>query len=89
MEEEMRALMKNNTWEITELLLNKKLVGCKWDFTINYKVNGTIKRYKEILVAKGFTQTYRMDYEETFTSVTKMNTTNSSTMCSYSRLGLS
>jgi len=35
---------------------------------------GNIECYKTRLVVKGFTQTYRVDYLETFTSVAKMNT---------------
>lgn len=35
---------------------------------------GSIERYKVRLVAKGFTQTYEVDYQETFVSVAKMNT---------------
>ena len=43
-------------------------------FTIKYKSNGIVKRYKAGLVAKGFTQTYEIDYQETFAFVTKLNT---------------
>lgn len=43
-------------------------------FTIKYKSDGSIKRYKAQLVAKGFTQTYGIDYLETFTPVAKLNT---------------
>ncbi|RVX10447.1 Retrovirus-related Pol polyprotein from transposon TNT 1-94 [Vitis vinifera] len=38
-DEEVRALEKNGTWEITDLPRGKKLVGCKWIFTVKYKAD--------------------------------------------------
>lgn len=53
----MRALMKNDTWELVDAPEEKKIVGCKWVFTVKCKLDGSVERYKARLVAKGFTQT--------------------------------
>ena len=70
----MKALEKNKTWELVTLHEGKSIVGCKWVFTVKYNSNGSLERYKARLVAKGFTQTYGIDYQETFAHVAKLNT---------------
>lgn len=69
MVEEMTTLKKNNTWDLVTLPRGKKTVGCRWVFTIKHKADGTIDRYKARLVAKGYTQSYGVDYQETFAPV--------------------
>jgi hypothetical protein len=74
MNEEMRSLQKNSIWKVVDLPIGKIPVGCRCVFTIKYKMDGTIERFKARLVTKGYTQTYGIDYIETFVPVAKINT---------------
>lgn len=56
-----------------EIAGRKKPVRFRWVFTVKYKSDGSLERSKARLVAKGYTQTYSIDYLETFAPVAKMN----------------
>ena len=72
--EELRALEKNGMWTLTDLPPGKRFVGYKWIFSVKYKVDENVERFKARLVANGFTQSYGIDYQETFAHVAKLNT---------------
>uniref|UniRef100_A0A2N9HJ51 Reverse transcriptase Ty1/copia-type domain-containing protein n=1 Tax=Fagus sylvatica TaxID=28930 RepID=A0A2N9HJ51_FAGSY len=66
MADELDALHKTHTWDMTTLPPGKSAVGCKWVYKIKTRADGSVKRYKARLVARGFIQEYGIDYEETF-----------------------
>ncbi|GJU19486.1 retrotransposon protein, putative, ty1-copia subclass [Tanacetum coccineum] len=69
MNAEMQSMKDNQVWNLVDLPSNCKTVGSKWLFKKKTDMDGNIHTYKARLVVKGFTQTYRVDYEETFSPV--------------------
>ena len=73
MKDELHALENNQTWSIMKLPLGKKAAGSRWIYKTKFKADGSIERHKARLVARGFTQTFGVNYKETFAPVAKMN----------------
>ena len=59
--------------EEVEKMPDIKPIGCRWVFNIKYNSDGSLERYKSRLDAKGYTQSYRIDYTYTFAPVEKLN----------------
>ncbi|UOH85389.1 hypothetical protein LQV05_002211 [Cryptococcus neoformans] len=69
-ETEVHTLRAKHTWEeVTAVLPERKLIGCKW--VCKHKVNaqGEVVLHKIRLVAQGFSQQPGLDYEATFAPV--------------------
>jgi Reverse transcriptase (RNA-dependent DNA polymerase) len=79
--EKMRALVKNDTWDMVPRPSGKNVVGCKWVYSVKHNPKEKVDRFKAQLVAKGYTQIYGVDYEQTFAPVAKMNTARTLISC--------
>nr|GEV44355.1 hypothetical protein [Tanacetum cinerariifolium] len=66
---EMQSMQDNEVWVLVELPPNGKTVGCKWLLKKKTDMDGNVHIYKARLVANGYTQNPRIDYEKTFSPV--------------------
>ncbi|KAL0446219.1 UNVERIFIED_CONTAM: Retrovirus-related Pol polyprotein from transposon TNT 1-94 [Sesamum latifolium] len=71
MQVEITVSERNNTWIVTALPPNKRMLGCCWVYNLKLKLNGTIERHKTHLVTKGYSQIKGVDYIDCFSLVAK------------------
>ena len=72
MNSEIESLKKRGTWSLVDLPVGKNLVTNKWVYRIKKDELGRPERYKARLVARGFSQRYGIDFEETFAPTSKL-----------------
>ena len=56
MKDEYMALMQNKTWDLVPLPPHRTAIGSKWIYRLKYNVDGSIAKYKDRLVAQGYSQ---------------------------------
>ena len=71
MDEEMDSLVRNQTWDMVKLLAEKIALQNKWVYRL-MEEDGGKKRYKARLVVKGFAQKKGIEFDEIFSSISKM-----------------
>ena len=67
------STLHNHTWELVDLPPGCKPLSSKWVFKRKWKVDGSIDKYKVRPVFKGYKQTEGLDYFDTYSLVTRIN----------------
>lgn len=71
--EELQSFEENEVWELCDPPSNETVVDCKWVFKVKVDSDNNV-RHKARLVARGFSQKYGIDFEETFSPVVRHST---------------
>nr|GEX45323.1 zinc finger, CCHC-type [Tanacetum cinerariifolium] len=71
---ELDSINKKNTWTLTTLPINQKAIGLKWVYKAKRDAKGKIIKYKARLVAKCYVQEQRIDFDEVFAPVARIET---------------
>lgn len=74
MNRRMQSLNANSNWTLDPWPSTQSMVSCKWILRSKYNTDGIINRYKERLVARGFTEKHGVDFEETFSPTLGLST---------------
>ena len=70
---EYESMIANKVWTLVDKPEGQNIVSCKWVFSLKRDPNGET-RHKARLVARGFSQTYGVDYFDTFSPVARIST---------------
>ena len=72
--EEYNSIMKNFVWEVVPRPTGKSVVTSRWIYKIKHAADGNVQKYKSKFVVRGFTQKEGIDYDETFSFISKYTT---------------
>lgn len=72
MKQEYNSLIKNETWDLVQLPIDRKLITCKWIFKLKMKTDGSVEPASG-LYKRGFSQIEGLDFKETFSPVARLD----------------
>lgn len=65
-DEEIKAIERNETWELASLPKGHKMIGVKWVYKAKKNAKGEIVKYKARLVVKDYSHRAGINYDEVF-----------------------
>ena len=71
MDEEYEALIETKVWDVVLPPPDTNIVGSRWTHICKHNEDRT-PRAKSRVVAQGFTQTFGVDYNETYAPVSRL-----------------
>jgi hypothetical protein len=77
MVEEYDSIVKNSAWEIVPRPIDKSVVGSRWIYKVKKDANGSVEKYKARFLAQVFSQIEGIDYDDTFSPITRYSSIRS------------
>jgi len=72
MEQELKSVEQNHTWELATLPAGHRPITLKWVYKLKKDERGAVIKHKARLVARGFVQQEGIDYDDSFAPVARM-----------------
>lgn len=72
MQKELRQFIRNEVWDLVPRSKGMNVIGTKWIYKNKYDEKGIMTRNKARLVAQGYTHIERVDFDETFASIARL-----------------
>jgi hypothetical protein len=69
---EMKAIIANNTWVLTDLPSDFKALPLKWVCRTKRDANNVFEKYKARIVVRGYAQEAGLDFDKTFAPVVRI-----------------
>ena len=71
MEKKIKSINEHDVWELVPLPLNRKVINSKWVFMEKSGADGLVQTHEARLVARGYSQQFGQDYDETFSPIVR------------------
>lgn len=72
MDEESKATVKSDTWELATFLKGYKAINVKWVYKMKKNTKGENEKHNARLVVKCYSKKYGVEYDEVFAVVARL-----------------